>query len=70
MDDNTRPPTTASLLSYGDAQTYLGGLSRSTIKQLAATGEVRVVRVGRRTLFRRDDLDAYVRRHTTQPAVA
>lgn len=54
----------AALLDYDTTQAYLGGLSRSSLKALAANGELRIVRIGRRTMFRRDDLDAYVERQT------
>lgn len=64
MNSDTRPPTTAALLDYAGAQRYLGELSRSTLKALAATSQVRIVRIGRRTMFRRDDLDRYISRHT------
>jgi excisionase family DNA binding protein len=70
MKPDTKPQETAPLLDYDEAQRYLGGLSRSKIKELAGKGELRVVRVGRRTLFRRDDLDAYIQRHTVDGAVA
>ena len=65
----TKPQETAPLLDYGAAQRYLGGLSRSKVKELAGKGELRVVRVGRRAMFRRDDLDAYIQRHTGDGAV-
>jgi len=66
MRDHVESPGTASLLDYPGAQAFLGGLSRSKIKELAKQGELRVVRVGRRTLFRRDDLAAYVERQTVE----
>lgn len=49
------------LLDYDDAGAYLGGVSRSTLKGLTTTGRLRPVRIGRRTLFAIEDLDAYVR---------
>jgi excisionase family DNA binding protein len=64
MDTNTRPPATDALLDYPSAQRYLGQLSRSTLKALAATCQLRIVRIGRRTMFRRDDLDSYIERQT------
>lgn len=53
-----------ALLDYGAAQSYLGAVSRSTLKALAASGQLRIVRIGRRTMFRRDDLNEYIDRQT------
>jgi|HubBroStandDraft_4_1064222.scaffolds.fasta_scaffold00049_6 excisionase family DNA binding protein len=64
MNNNAKPPATPALLDYASAQRYLGQLSRSTLKALAADRQIRVVRIGRRALFRRDDLDAYIERQT------
>jgi excisionase family DNA binding protein len=62
MNLDKKPSTPTALLDYGAAQSYLGEVSRSTVKALAANGELRVVRIGRRTMFRRDDLDKYIDR--------
>ncbi len=59
-----QPPAATALLDYPAAQSYLGGVSRSTVKQLVATQRLRVVNVNRRTMFRRDDLDLYIERQT------
>jgi excisionase family DNA binding protein len=56
----------SALLDYEAAQAYLGGVSRSTLKMLAAKSELRVLHVGRRTLFRREDLDAFIARKSGQ----
>lgn len=64
MDVNNKPSVATALLDYEAAQSYLGAVSRSTLKALTANGELRVVRIGRRTLFRRDDLDNYIDRQT------
>lgn len=64
MSLDTKPSAATALLDYGAAQSYLGAVSRSTLKGLAANGELRVVRIGRRTMFRRDDLDNYIDRQT------
>jgi excisionase family DNA binding protein len=64
VNSTKRPPAATALLDYPAAQAFLGGISRSTIKSLIVNRELRVVNVGRRTLFRRDDLDAYVERQT------
>lgn len=55
-------PPEVALLDYPSAQRYLGGVSRSTLKTLIGRGELAVVRIRRRTLFRRVDLDAFVSR--------
>jgi excisionase family DNA binding protein len=64
MGIDIKPSAATALLDYEAAQSYLGAVSRSTLKALAATGELRIVRIGRRTLFRRDDLDDYINRKT------
>ncbi|MGB8909093.1 MAG: helix-turn-helix domain-containing protein [Candidatus Cybelea sp.] len=51
-------------MNYEATQGYLGGVSRSTVKGLVAKNELRKLKIGRRTLFRKDDLDAYIERHT------
>lgn len=67
MNISTLPrAATEPLLDYKGTERYLGGVSRSTVKALAASGEIRVVRIGRRTMFRRDDLEAYIARHTPE----
>ena len=66
MTTNVLPQAATALLDYPAAQSYLGGVSRSTIKLLVANKELRIVNVGRRTLFRRDDLDSYIARHTPE----
>lgn len=70
MNTAQKPPAASALLDYQAAQTYLGGISRSSIKALVANNELRIVNVGRRTLFRRDDLDGYIERHTPEGDVA
>ena len=66
MNSATMPQAAVALLNYEAAQAYLGGVSRSTIKLLVANRELRVVNVRKRTLFRRDDLDSYIARHTPE----
>jgi len=66
MTTNVLPSAATALLDYEAAQTYLGTVSRSTLKALAANGELRVVRIGRRTMFRRDDLDDFIDRKTRE----
>lgn len=53
------------LLSREEAQAYLG-IGATMLWKLEAEGKVAAVRIGRRVLFRREDLDAFVegcRRH-------
>lgn len=64
MSLNKKPLAATALLDYEAAQSYLGAVSRSTLKGLAANGDLRIVRIGRRTMFRRDDLDKYIDRQT------
>ena len=64
MHKALRPPPEAMLLDYPSAQRYLGDVSRSTLKSLVGRGELAVVHIGRRTLFRRSDLDAFVARQS------
>jgi hypothetical protein len=48
------------LLDVADAQTYLGGISRSQLYELRAAGLVKFVKIGRRSFVPRASLDAYV----------
>jgi excisionase family DNA binding protein len=70
MDLKTIVATTVALMDYETAQRYLGGVSRSTMKQLVADRDIRKLKVRRRTLFRKDDLDAYIARRTPSGDVA
>lgn len=59
MDDDQKP----AFLDYDETIAYMGGgLSRSTIKNLAARGEIVKVHVGTRAMFVRSSVDAYIRR--------
>jgi excisionase family DNA binding protein len=64
MLDSLQPsPTLApALLSFSEAQRYLGSISRSTLKLLKARGEIRAINVNRRVLFSRAALDDYIAR--------
>ncbi|HEY2476375.1 MAG TPA: helix-turn-helix domain-containing protein [Candidatus Cybelea sp.] len=57
-DDNPKP----ALLDYDDVSVYLGKVSRSKIKELAAKREIVKVRLGGRTMFLRASVDAYIQR--------
>ena len=43
-----------------DAQEYLGGISRTTLYELAKKGEVTLVNIGRRAFITRASMDAYI----------
>ncbi len=43
-----------------EAQAALGGMSRSTIYELFAKGEIKTVKVGRRTFVTADELQRFV----------
>jgi excisionase family DNA binding protein len=45
--------------------TALTNLGRSTIYQEIAAGRLRAIKIGRSVRVRRDDLDAWLDRHTT-----
>ena len=45
-------------LSVPDSQTYLGGVSKQTIYRLAAADQLRIVKIGRRSVIPVADLDA------------
>jgi len=44
-----------------EAADVLGGMSRSTVYEKIASGEVSAVKVGRRTYIAHDELERYVR---------
>jgi len=48
--------------SIPDAQAYLGGISRTTLYELAKRRDLKVVRIGRRAFVTRASLDEYVER--------
>lgn len=64
MASTLQPPTTIqpALLSFSEAQRYLGNISRSTLKLLKARGDVQAININRRVLFTRAALDAYIAR--------
>ena len=46
----------------------LGGISLRMLDYLVSTGELRPIRIGRRVLFRRKDLEVFARHdHRTRP---
>jgi excisionase family DNA binding protein len=59
MDDiSAREPDLSLLVSVPDARRHLGGVSSQTIYRLIANGKLRLVKVGRRSLIPRADLEA------------
>jgi excisionase family DNA binding protein len=56
--DETAPAL--PLLDVGQAREALGGISRGLLHRLVAEGELKAVKVSRRTMFRASDLQAYV----------
>jgi excisionase family DNA binding protein len=58
----------AILLRIHPDVTGLTNLGRSTIYQEIASGRLRVVKIGRSVRVRRDDLETWLERHTTETA--
>lgn len=52
------------LYTVEQAVDILGGLSRATIFKMFKTGEIKPVRVGRRTFISRTQLEKFVERNT------
>jgi excisionase family DNA binding protein len=52
------------LVSLADARTSLGGVSPQTLYRLAADGDLRIVKVRRRSFVPASDIDAYIARST------
>ena len=50
-----------------EAAEVLGGMSRSTLYEKIASGEITAVKVGRRTYIAHDELERYVRDLTSAP---
>ncbi len=57
------------LLNVGQAQETLG-ISRPTLYRLVRSGEIAVVKIGARKLFRSDDLRQFVDQHVRRAAGA
>ena len=57
MSKQNEPP---ALVDYPEAQRILGGLSRSALKDLALSGAVKSVRIGRRRLFPLSALEEFI----------
>ena len=61
-------PLDARLLSVMEATAYLN-ISRALLYQLLKRAEFARIKIGRRTLFERHDLDAFVVRHRATSTV-
>ena len=59
--------TTPAALGIPDSAAYLG-VSRGTVYNLLKRGELRKVKVGRRSVIARHDLDRFLARHSTSAA--
>ena len=68
MRARTRVPLTPIAYSVPDAALVLG-LGEPTIWKAISTGELAAVKIGKRTLVKADDLDAFLDRHRQDPAV-
>jgi len=53
-----------------EAAEVLGGMSRSTLYEKIASGEIAAVKVGRRTYIAHDELERYVRALTERDPAA
>lgn len=64
MDTTTaqRTPTAASgrLLDIDGSRNYIGGISRESFYKLVRSGDLAVVKIGRRTFVDRSELDRFV----------
>lgn len=65
MDEGIR--NTNGLMDVGQVAGYTR-LSPSTIRKRVAAGTIPVVRIGRRTLFKRDEIDAWIERERERRA--
>lgn len=53
-------PTPPRLLSLKDAASYLGGIGRTKLNELVASGQIQSMRVGRRRLIPVDCLERFI----------
>ena len=69
MDAHLLPtPDAVRLLHPIPDAIHVLGIGRSTLYDLIATGEIHVVKIGRRTLIAHDELERYVTRLTEREA--
>jgi hypothetical protein len=61
MQTSEKPRTPPALLDFRETQSYLGNVSRSTVKELRARGDIVAIRIGqKRVMFTRQGLDTYI----------
>ncbi len=57
-------PSRGRLLDIRQTAGYLGTTERN-MRDITRSGELPIVRIGRRVMFHQADLEAYIERHTT-----
>jgi excisionase family DNA binding protein len=62
--DSIRARDNASLLTLREARVCLGGISAHTLYRLIDDGELKLVKLRRRSFIRRDDIEALIDRST------
>lgn len=65
--DRITPMKEKDLLTRQDMMTYLS-ISSATLHRLMKSGAFPYIKMGRRVLFRRADIDAYLEAHLVKPA--
>ncbi len=60
MTTSTVPLSDRRLLDVESARGYLGGISREAFYQLVRTGDLAVVKIGKRTFADRNELDRFI----------
>jgi excisionase family DNA binding protein len=54
-----------SLISIKGAQERLGGISRTTVERLIKSGELRMIRIGKRTFIKNEELLEFIEKRST-----
>jgi hypothetical protein len=60
MAASTAPVSERRLLDVDSGRNYLGGISREAFYRFVRTGELAVVKLGRRTFVDRNELDRFI----------
>lgn len=69
MVSNPEPNRVGSpLISLREASDYLG-VSTSTLDRLSKEGQITCIRIGTRSRFTYEDLDAYIERNTRRAVI-
>jgi excisionase family DNA binding protein len=63
LEEATQLPQ-PELVDLSNTRSALGGISKQTVYRLVADGELGVVKIRRRTFFRRRDIEALIARAT------